>query len=91
MKLLASTILYFIMLLALPGCQVIETFQEFIKQSEAASTAIENQIGSRPLIGWNMENGRLTEVNVYFDNLVDKDITVAQIEQVVNTAIREAS
>ncbi len=87
MKLRTSTILCSIMLLALPGCGIVETFQEMSNKTEAVCTAIENEIGSRPVIGWHIENGILTEVNVYFDDLADEDITLAEIKQAIRGSV----
>ena len=86
MKLYPS-VLYFVLLLTLPACGVVETFQEMGKQTEAACTAIENEIGSRPVIRWNIENGTLSEVNVYFNDLASEDMTVAEIKQAVRKSI----
>ncbi len=79
------------MLLALGGCGIVETFvetfQDMSNETEEVCTAIENEIGSRPVMGWHIENGILTEVNVYFDNLADENITVAEIKQAVRGSV----
>ncbi len=91
MKLSASKILVSMMLLALSGCGIVETFveafQEMSNQTEEVCTAIEHEIGSRPMIGWQIQNGVLSEVNVYFDNLADENITLAEIKEVVKDSI----
>ncbi len=87
MKLSASTIFLSIMLLTLPGCGIVETFQDMSNQTEEVCTAIEHEIGNRPMIGWHIENGVLNEVNVYFDNLTDENITLAEIKQVVKASV----
>ena len=87
MKLSASRIFFSIMLVALPGCGIVETFQDMSNQTEEVCTAIEHEIGNRPMIGWHIENGVLNEVNVYFDNLADENITLAEIKEVVKDSI----
>jgi hypothetical protein len=86
MKLLISTIFYSILLIALPACGITESFQEMSEQTKVASAVIENEIGNRPFIGWTINNGNLTEINIYFKDL-DEDLTISEIKQVVRSSV----
>ncbi len=79
-----------IIILFLSGCSLVRDFQDMIKQSDAASAMIDRELGSRPKIGWNVTNGILTEVNVQFDELADKDITIAELERTVKDSVEES-
>ena len=85
MKLYPS-ILCLVFLLALPACGIVEKLIDMSEQAEATCTAIENEIGSRPVIDWSIENG-ISKVNVYFDDLASEDVTVSEIKQVVRESI----
>ena len=87
MKSYISIILYSIVLLTLPACEVVEKLQKFSKESEAVENQIEARIGSKPKVGVKIKNDTLTEINVYFDNLENKNTTIAKIEQVVRSSV----
>ena len=51
---------------ALPGCGLFQDMAATQKKSEAVAIALEKDLGVKPLVGWNIHNGILTNVNVTF-------------------------
>lgn len=76
-----------ILLATLPGCGIVENFQNLGRQIEIASTIIENEVGTKPRVGWRWENGILKEVNVYFEQLNDESITLARFKKSIKEAM----
>ena len=83
---LAASILIAFMIL---GCVMVESIGEMNKQTEKASAAIEKAVGTKPQIGWNIHNNKLVEVNVYFDQLSDESITVAELKGKIRSLVSE--
>src|SRR4051812_17264766 len=52
--------------LALCGCGMVQDMAEFQKRSDAIAVSLEKELGIKPLVGWNIYNGTLTDVNVVF-------------------------
>ena len=50
----------------LAGCGMVSDIAETQKKSEAVALALEKELGAKPLVGWNIHNGRLTNVQVSF-------------------------
>jgi hypothetical protein len=90
MKSFFSAVFCCIIALLIPSCNLISGFQDVIKKSDAASTAIYQELDSRPEIFLKITNGVSTEVNVQFDELVNKDITVAELEEMVKNSVEES-
>ena len=82
--LLSATIL----ILALPGCDMVSQVKEGINQSTAAAEAIEKQIGAKPEVGFNYNNGSLTTVTVQFHQAPTTPLP--EIERVARSAVVEA-
>lgn len=53
--------------LLLGACNAIESLKEVHTQAEAAAALLEKDVGTRPLMGWNVHNGTFTNLNVVFD------------------------
>jgi hypothetical protein len=81
---LAASILIALMIL---GCVMVESMGEMNEQTEKASAAIEKAVGTKPQIGWNIHNNKLVEVNVYFDQLSDESITVAELKEKIRPLV----
>jgi hypothetical protein len=73
--LLASSIL-------LMACEAATEVQA---QADAAAAAFEREIGAKPFVAWNVNNGNLQSVNFIFDG--DK-ITQRKIGDMENRAVR---
>jgi len=48
------------------GCGVVADLAESQKKSEEFAVALEKELGVKPFVGWNINNGTLTNVNVNF-------------------------
>jgi len=70
-----------IFLLSLTTCGVVEDLQEMTKKQEEVKQDFEQQAGLKANIGWNITNGRLTEINVIFsmDDVLNR--TVSELEK----------
>lgn len=77
------------MALMIARCGMVESFGEMQEQTEKTSTAIEKAIGIKPQIGWNINNGKLVEVNVYFDQFGDESITVTELKKQIKNVVTE--
>jgi hypothetical protein len=67
-------------MLLLVGCGVVGDFTETQKQAEATAVALEKEFGAKPFVGWNINNGTLTNVNVVFPVATVSTLTVADLE-----------
>ena len=50
----------------LASCGMVSDIAETQKKSEAIALALEKELGAKPLVGWNIHNERLTNVQVSF-------------------------
>ncbi len=87
MKRLISIVLCSVTLLMIPACGVLKSFQQLNEQTEAVRTEIEQNTGSRPIVGWTITNGVLTEVDVYFGDFINEEITVTELKQSVAESV----
>lgn len=69
------------------ACNVAESMKETQAQAEAAATLLEKEVGTKPLMGWNVHNGTLTNVNVIFDGSKVAALPVSELESKVKRAI----
>lgn len=53
--------------LLLSSCNMFDSMTEGFAHSNAVAAALEKSIGSKPFVGFNWNNGSLTQVNVMFD------------------------
>ncbi len=58
-------------------------------QASRTADVLEGSLGTRPQIGWNVNNGTLTYVNVYFENIDDRSVSVAELIEHVKAAVAE--
>ena len=77
------------MALMIASCGMVESFGEMQKQTEKTSAAIEKAVGIKPQIGWNIQNGKLVEVNVYFGQFGDESITVTELKKEIKNMVAE--
>ena len=71
----------------LGACDFFETFQEVQSQAEAAATILEKDVGTRPSLGWNVNNGKFTNLNVVFDGTKVASMSVRELESKVRKAV----
>ena len=57
------------LLLAVSGCGMVDSMQNGLAHSEAVATDLEKSIGQKPFVGFNWNNGSLTNVNVTFSGV----------------------
>ena len=81
--------LSFLVVLFIASCGVVGTLTEMNEQTSRTADVLEESLGSRPQIGWNTTNGVLTDVNVYFENLDDYSVSVAELIEQVKTTVAE--
>ena len=74
----------------LGACDFFETFQEVQSQAEAAATMLEKDVGTRPFMGWNVNNGKFTNLNVVFDGTKVASMSVRELESKVRKAVRSS-
>ena len=73
--------------LLLAACDFVETFQEVQSQAEAAASLLEKDVGTRPFMGWNVNNGKFTNLNVVFDGTKVAALSVRDLESKVRKAV----
>jgi hypothetical protein len=52
--------------LALAGCDAVDTIKEGMNHANAVSARLESSLGTKPAVGFNSNNGELTNVTVTF-------------------------
>jgi hypothetical protein len=52
--------------LALAGCDAVDTIKEGINHANAVSARLQTSLGTKPAVGFNSQNGELTNVTVTF-------------------------
>lgn len=55
----------------LAACSVVDTMVDGFKHTRAVESALETSVGSKPAVGFNWHNGRLTQVSVTFPQLLE--------------------
>jgi predicted PurR-regulated permease PerM len=71
------------------SCGVVEMFTEMNQQTNNTAGALKRTLDTRLQIGWNIQNGVLTDVNVYFENIDDTGISVGEFLERVQAAVTE--
>jgi uncharacterized protein YceK len=86
--------LFWIVLIACAVLMGCSTFSEMNEDAAKAKSAIEVEFGGEIQIGWNIENGRITSVDVVFVKPPTGEISLAQLKQrvteLVNNNFRRA-
>lgn len=57
--------------LTLSACDAVSTITEGFKEAKAVETDLATATGTKPQVGFNWHNGRLTSVSVQFPNVYD--------------------
>ena len=73
--------------LTLGGCGFAESFQETQAQSETVAAQLEKELGFKPMVGWNIRNNNLANVNVVFESRHVENVTIGQLTPAVRRAV----
>ncbi len=70
----------------LVGCNAVSDMKDMFERQELVQKAIKEKYGLQSQVGWNMHNGRLTQVTISFNAEQVRDKKVSELE----TAARDA-
>jgi len=73
--------------LALFGCGMVQDMVNVEKNSDAIAVALEKELGAKPLVGWNIQNGTVTNVSVTFPLEAVSKIPVGELETKVRASV----
>ena len=71
----------------LAGCGFVEDMKGMFEKAQAVSKAIKDKHGWETQVGWNMNNGKLTDVTVMFHSQEVREQKVAALEAAAADAI----
>jgi major membrane immunogen (membrane-anchored lipoprotein) len=74
----------------LVGCGLVEDMKGMLEKAQLVSKAIKDKHGWDTQVGWNVNNGRLTQVTVVFKSSEVKEQKVAALEAAAAEAIGRA-
>ena len=70
----------------LAACGLVDTMVDGFKHVRAVESELETSIGTKPAVGFNWNNGRLTQVTVTFPQLLDAR-PLRDLAETVRTAV----
>jgi hypothetical protein len=75
--------------IALPAasCNFLGSMSEIQSQANATAAALERDLGTRPSVGWNWNNGQLRSVSLVFDGQKVANLQIGQLEARVQMAV----
>lgn len=73
----------------LTACGLVDSVKEANAQSELVAERLEKDLGAKPLISWNVNNGKLTNVNVIFKSTDVGSRRYDELEPVVRKAVED--
>jgi hypothetical protein len=68
---MSRTALLLVLALTLSACGVVDTVKEGFAHAKAVETDLAGTTGTKPQVGFNWHNGRLTSVTVQFPDVYD--------------------
>lgn len=71
--------------IALGGCNVVNAVKEGMEQSEAAASSIEKQVGVKPDVGFNFQNGAFTAATIVFNSV--PSASLPELEKISRKAV----
>ena len=77
----------FVAISLLAACDFVGSMSQIQAQAEAAAVALEKDVGVKPMVGWNWNNGTLTNVNFMFDGRKVANLQVSELETRVRKVI----
>ena len=72
--------------MSLVACSAVDTMVDGFKHARAVESALETSVGSKPAVGFNWHNGRLTQVSVTFPQLLDEK-PLRELAETVRAAV----
>jgi len=69
------------------GCDAVSDMKGMFEKQELVQKAIKEKYGLKSQVGWNMNNGELTQVTVSFDAEEVRDKKVTELEAVAKDAV----
>ena len=79
----------FLWTIALTGCGIVSDMAETQKKSEAVAAALEKELGVKPLVGWNINNGSLTNLTVNFPAEPVEKLSVGELNARVRVVVNQ--
>ena len=76
--------------LLLAGCGFVEDMKGMMEKAQAVSKAIKDKHGWETQVGWNLNNGKLTNVTVSFHSKEVREQKVALLESAAAEAVAKA-
>ena len=73
---------------ALVGCDMINSAKDVFKNASATADDLEASTGVKPAVGFNWNNGRLTQVTVTYPRLIEAK-PMPELVEAARTAIRK--
>jgi len=70
---------------SLGGCNMVNAVKEGIEQSEAAASSIEKQVGVKPDVGFNFQNGSFSAATVVFSSV--PSASLPELEKISRKAV----
>jgi hypothetical protein len=77
----------FTLLMAICSCNAIDSMKEGFQHAEAVAEDLQQTVGSKPKVGFNWNNGSLTQVSIIF-NGVQPGKSTDQIADAARAAIK---
>lgn len=69
------------------GCDMASSIAETQRKSDAVALALEQEVGVKPQIGWKVNNGTLTHIDVHFPADGVANLPVGELVGKVRTAV----
>ena len=73
--------------LTLPGCGLMEDLNRMQQQSEGLAVLLEEQLGVKPVVSFNIRNGQLERMDVRFPAEAVAGYTTAELEAHVRALV----
>ncbi len=89
MRYLLAAVLTVLVLTGLTGCDALQDMQGMFEKQEILQKIIRERHGWRTSVGWNMRNGRLTQVTVTFDAAEVAAEPVHSLVEAAGDAVRQ--
>jgi len=75
------------LLILFAGCGLVEDVKGMMEKAQAVSKAIKDKHGWETQVGWNLNNGKLTDVTVLFQSKEVREQKVAVLEGAAAEAV----
>jgi hypothetical protein len=76
-----------LLVILLAGCDIASGMKDGLKYSELAAKDLEKNIGIKPFVGFNLNNGKLTTVSITFPSIPSPK-QLEEISQLVEKAVK---